>query len=49
MFILGNEVKISLGASPNAGRNEMVGFTDGVLRLKVSAPLINILASVYAS
>ncbi len=38
MSILGNEVKISLRVYPNASRNEIVGFTDGVLRVKVSAP-----------
>ncbi len=40
MSILGNEVKISLRVYPNASRNEMVSFTDGVLRVKVSAPPI---------
>ena len=40
MSILGNEVKISLRVYPNASRNELVGFTDGVLRVKVSAPPI---------
>lgn len=40
MSISGNEVKISLRVYPNASRNEMVGFTDGVLRVKVSAPPI---------
>ena len=40
MSILGNEVRISLRVSPNASRNEMVSFTDGVLRVKVSAPPI---------
>ena len=38
MSISGNGVKISLRVYPNASRNEMVGFTDGVLRVKVSAP-----------
>ncbi len=38
MSISGNEAKISLRVYPNAGRNEMVGFTGGVLRVKVSAP-----------
>ncbi len=38
MSISGNEVKISLRVYPNASRNEMAGFTDGVLRVKVSAP-----------
>ncbi|MBA7679154.1 hypothetical protein ES703_87437 [subsurface metagenome] len=35
---MGNEVKISLRVYPNASRNELVGFTDGVWRAKVSAP-----------
>jgi hypothetical protein len=30
--------KISLRVSPNAARNEVVGFTDGVLRVKIVAP-----------
>ena len=38
MSISRNEVKISLCVYPNASRNEMAGFTDGVLRVKVSAP-----------
>ena len=38
MSISGNEVKISLCVYPNAIRNEVMGFTDGVLRVKVSAP-----------
>jgi len=36
--ISGNEAKISLSVYPNASRNEIMGFTDGVLRVKVSAP-----------
>jgi len=36
--ILGNEVKISLRVYPNASRNEVVRFVDGVCRVKVSAP-----------
>ena len=40
MSISGNEVKISLRVYPNASRNEMVGFTDGILRVKISAPPI---------
>jgi len=36
--ISGNGAKISLRVYPNASRNEMVGFIDGVLRVKVSAP-----------
>ena len=38
MSISGNKVKISLRVYPNASRNELVNFTDGVLRVKVSAP-----------
>ena len=38
MSISGNEAKISLRVYPNASRNEVMGFTDGVLRGKVSAP-----------
>ena len=38
MSISGNEAKISLRVYPDASRNEMVGFTGGVLRVKVSAP-----------
>jgi len=30
--------KISLLVHPNAARNEVVGFTDGVLLVKISAP-----------
>ena len=40
MSISRNEVKISLRVYPNASRNEVMGFTDGVLRVKVSAPPI---------
>ena len=40
MAILRNEARISLRVYPNAGRNEMVGFADGVLRVKISAPPI---------
>ncbi len=40
MSISGNEVKISLRVYPNASRNEMMGFTDEVLRVKISAPPI---------
>jgi len=36
--ISGNEAKISLRVYPNASRNEIVGFTEGVLRVRVSAP-----------
>ncbi|MBA7715324.1 hypothetical protein ES703_124365 [subsurface metagenome] len=38
MSISGNEVKISLRVYPNASRNEVVGFANGILRVKVSAP-----------
>ena len=37
MAILGNEVRISLRVYPNASRNEMVGFVEGVWRVKVAA------------
>jgi len=33
-----NEAKISLRVYPNATRSEVIGFTDGVLRVKVAAP-----------
>ncbi|MDD5591130.1 MAG: DUF167 domain-containing protein [Dehalococcoidales bacterium] len=33
-----NEAKISLRVCPGAPRNEVLGFTDGVLRVKVAAP-----------
>jgi len=35
---LGTEVKISLRVYPNATGNEVIGFADGVLRVKISAP-----------
>jgi len=38
MSIPGSEAKISLLVYPNAARNEVLGFTDGILRLKVTAP-----------
>ena len=37
MSISGNEAKISLRVYPNASRNEIAGFTDGILRVKVAA------------
>ena len=40
MSISGSKAKISLRVYLNASRNEIVGFTDGVLRVKVSAPPI---------
>jgi len=33
-----SQVKISLHVHPNATRNEVVGFTGGVWRVKVAAP-----------
>jgi len=38
MSISESGAKISLRVYPNAGRDEMLGFTDGVLRVKVAAP-----------
>ena len=32
------EVKISLHVYPNAPRNQLVGFSDGVLGIKIAAP-----------
>ena len=40
MAILGNEAKITLRVYPNASRTEMVGFVDGIWRVKVTAPPI---------
>jgi len=34
----GNKAKISLRVYPNANRNEVTGFTGGVLQVKVAAP-----------
>ncbi len=34
----GNETRISLRVYPNAARNEVVDFTDGVWRVRVAAP-----------
>ena len=36
--MLGSEAKISLRVYPSAARSEVVGFTDGVLQVKVAAP-----------
>ena len=36
--MLGNEARISLRVYPSAARSEVVGFTDGVLQVKVVAP-----------
>ena len=38
MSILHNVTKISVQVHPNAARDEVVGFTDGVLQVRVSAP-----------
>ena len=38
MPILGSEARISLRVYPGSARSELVGFTDGELRVKVSAP-----------
>ena len=35
---MGDEAKISLRVHPNAARNEVVGFTEGVLGVRVAAP-----------
>ena len=40
MANLASEAKLSLRVHPNASRNELVGFTEGVLVVKVSAPPI---------
>ena len=40
MSISGSEARISLRVYPNASRNEMVAFADGVLRVKIAAPPI---------
>lgn len=34
----GNEIRLSVRVHPNATTNEVVGFTDGVLQVKISAP-----------
>jgi len=38
LSILGSEAKISLRVYPNAPRNEVIGLTEGVLRVKIAAP-----------
>ncbi len=38
MPIRGNEAKISLRVHPGAAQNEIIGFTDGVWRVRVAAP-----------
>ena len=34
---MGSEARISLRVSPNATKNEVVGFSDGILRVKIAA------------
>jgi uncharacterized protein (TIGR00251 family) len=34
---VGSEARISLRVSPNATKNEVVGFSDGILRVKIAA------------
>jgi uncharacterized protein (TIGR00251 family) len=36
--ISGREIRILLHVHPNASRNEVVGFSGGVLRVKIAAP-----------
>lgn len=38
MSLSAREAKISLRVYPNAARSEVVGFTDGVWRVRVAAP-----------
>lgn len=38
MLISGNKAKISLRVYPTTNRSEVVGFRNGVLQVKVSAP-----------
>jgi len=33
-----NQVKISVKVQPNAGKNAVIGLTNGVWRLKIAAP-----------
>ena len=33
-----SEAKVSLKVYPNASRNEVLGFSEGILRVKISAP-----------
>lgn len=32
------QLKIAIKVQPNSGRNEVVGFRDGVLHIKIAAP-----------
>ncbi len=34
----GKSHRLSIKVTPNAGRNEIAGFTDGVLQVKIAAP-----------
>ena len=45
MLIPKNEAKISVRVYPNATRNEVVGFTDRILRVKVAAPPVKVNAN----
>jgi len=38
LSIVGSKAKISLRVYPNATKNEVIGFADGVLRVKIAAP-----------
>jgi uncharacterized protein (TIGR00251 family) len=38
MFVSEGAVTISLRVQPNAARNEVVGFADDILRVRVAAP-----------
>ena len=38
MFNQKNETRISVRVTPNSARNEIGGFTDDILRVKVAAP-----------
>ena len=33
-----NSIRLAVKVTPNAGRNELTGFKDGVLQVRVSAP-----------
>jgi uncharacterized protein (TIGR00251 family) len=37
---LGSEARILLRVSPNAPKSEVVGFSEGILRVKIAAPPI---------
>jgi uncharacterized protein (TIGR00251 family) len=40
-----NKAKLHVRVYPNADRNEVVSFTDGILRVKVSAPPVKGMAN----